>query len=56
MQYCLNYSGQSFCPLKITITQFPDEFRLNTFTSLCSYSRDVCQIFARMIPIVVTNI
>ena len=35
MQYCLNYSGQGFCPLKkITITQFPDVFRLNTFTAV----------------------
>ena len=28
MQYGLNYSGQGFCPLKITVTQFPDGFRL----------------------------
>ena len=35
MQYGLNYSGQGFCPLKITVTQFPDGFRLNTFTTPC---------------------
>ena len=29
MPYCLNYSGASFCSLKIKITQFPDGFRLN---------------------------
>ena len=29
MPYCLNYSGTSFCSLKIKITQFPDGFRLN---------------------------
>ena len=28
MQYCLNYSEQGFCLLKITITQFRDGFRL----------------------------
>ena len=24
MQYCLNYSGIGFCPLKIEMTQFPN--------------------------------
>ena len=33
MQYSLYYSGtrQGFCPLKMTITQFPSGFRLNSF-------------------------
>ena len=30
MQYCLNYSGIGFCPLKIKMTQFPNGFRLNS--------------------------
>ena len=28
MRYALNYLVQDFCPLKIKITQFPNEFRL----------------------------
>ena len=28
MRYSLNYSGTSFCPLRIKITQFPGGFRL----------------------------
>ena len=33
MQYFLNYSGTlGFCPLKIEITQFPNEFHLNYLT------------------------
>ena len=33
MQYFLNYSGTlGFCPLKIEITQFPNEFHFNYLT------------------------
>ena len=31
MRYGLNYSGTRFCPLKIKITKFPDEFYLKPF-------------------------
>ena len=27
MEYCLNYSGTRFFPLKIEVTQFPDGLR-----------------------------
>ena len=38
-QYCLEYSVQSFCPLKIGITQFPDRFRVKyyNFPPFCGY-------------------
>ena len=41
MQYCLNYSGTRFCPLKIKITQFPDGLRLTLLWCL-RYIRPYC--------------
>ena len=35
MQYGLNYSGTSYCPLKTKITKFPDGFLLNILFIKC---------------------